>query len=263
MTLTASLPAVFKSRSQILHPMEIAVPAGQVLGVIGPNGAGKSTLLRSLAGIDKSHARWNSVPLSRDQIGYMPQAFQMNARLSVLEAVLMGKREALGWRVDLADLDAAAKVLSDLGLSHLESRSMDRLSGGQQQMVLVAQRLLRAPRLLILDEPTSALDLHHQLVILRHLKTYTQTRQAATVLALHDLTLAGRFCDKLLVLKDGATVAFGQTEDVLSRQCIAECWNVSVEVMQAKDGCPVIVPHEHRFPVQRERDERQLRASSE
>lgn len=244
MSLTAQLPLVFKGRTQILHAMTVKVPAGKVLGVIGPNGAGKSTLLRSLAGIDKSYALWNGLPLSRDQIGYMPQAFQMNARLSVLEAVLMGKREALGWRVDPADLDAAAKVLSDMGLSHLEDRSMDRLSGGQQQMVLVAQRLLRAPCLLILDEPTSALDLHHQLVILRHLKTYTQTMQAAAVIALHDLTLAGRFCDQLLLLKDGKAVVCGPKTDVLSEERITQCWNVSVEVMQAKDGCPVIVPHE-------------------
>jgi len=257
MTLSANLPAVFKGRCQILHPMEIGVPAGQMLGVIGPNGSGKSTLLRSLAGIDRLHADWNGVPLTRDQIGFMPQGFQMNARLTVLEAVLLGKREALGWRVAPADLEAANAVLSDLGLAHLEGRSMDRLSGGQQQMVLVAQRLLRAPCLLILDEPTSALDLHHQLVILRHLKTYTQSKQAATIMALHDLTLAGRFCDSLLVLKDGNAVAFGQTDDVLSRQCIAECWNVSVEVMQAKDGCPVIVPHEHGFGG-RERGESQL-----
>lgn len=247
MTLTANLPAVFKGRSQILHPTEIVVPAGQVLGVIGPNGAGKSTLLRSLAGIDRLHADWNGVPLPRDQIGYMPQGFQMNVRLSVLEAVLLGKREALGWRMAPGDLEAASNVLLDLGLSHLEDRSMDRLSGGQQQMVLVAQRLLRAPRLLVLDEPTSALDIHHQLVILRHLKTYTQERPATTIMALHDLTLAGRFCDSLLVLKDGKALAFGPPGDVMSRPCIAECWNVAVELMQAKDGCPVIVPHEHGF----------------
>ena len=249
MTLTAKLTSVFKGRTQILHPMTVTLPAGQVLGVIGPNGAGKSTLLRSLTGIDKPHAHWNGLPLPRAQIGYMPQAFQMNARLSVLEAVLLGKREALGWSVTSADLAAAAKVLSELGLSHLQGRSMDRLSGGQQQMVLVAQRLLRAPRLLILDEPTSALDLHHQLVILRHLKAYTQSRQAATIMALHDLTLAGRFCDQLLLVKDGKAVAFGPTQDVLSEQRIAECWDVSVEVMQAKDGCPVIVPHEHDLAV--------------
>lgn len=259
MSLTARLPSVQKGRRQILQAMTVTVPAGQVLGVIGPNGAGKSTLLRSLAGIDRSHALWDGVALSRDRIGYMPQACQMNARLSVLEAVLMGKRESLGWRVDPADLDAAAKVLSDLGLSHLEDRSMDRLSGGQQQMVLVAQRLLRAPRLLILDEPTSALDLHHQLVILRHLRTYAQTRQAAAILALHDLTLAGRFCDQLLVLKDGKAVQCGPKNDVLSEDRINDCWNVSVEVMQDRHGCPVIVPHEPDLSVDPERGAGRLR----
>lgn len=244
MSLSATLPPVFKGRTQILHQMQIAVPAGQVLGIIGPNGAGKSTLLRSLAGVDAPHAKWNGQSLPRAQIGYMPQAFQMNARLSVLEAVLLGKREALGWRIAAADLSAASRVLSDLGLAHLEGRSMDQLSGGQQQMVLVAQRILRAPRLLVLDEPTSALDLHHQLVILRHLATYTRTRQGAAVMALHDLTLAARFCDQLVVLKDGKVMTAGPAADVLSGQRIAECWDVSVEVLRAKDGCPVIVPHE-------------------
>ena len=244
MTLTANLPSVFKGRAQILHPVQMVVPAGLVLGVIGPNGAGKSTLLRSLAGIDSLHAKWSGQQLSREQIGYMPQAFQMNARLSVLEVVLLGKREALGWRVTPADLDAARTVLFDLGLTHLEGRTMDRLSGGQQQMVLLAQRILRAPQLLILDEPTSALDLHHQLLILRHLKTYTQTSQAVAVMALHDLTLAARFCDQLLLLKDGREVISGPTADVLSEQSIDDCWTVSVEVLHARDGCKVIVPHE-------------------
>ncbi len=242
--LGADLPSVFMGRTQILHPVQIVVPAGQVLGVIGPNGAGKSTLLRSLAGLDKPHAKWNGMPLPREQIGFMPQAFQMNARLSVLEAVLLGRREALGWRVAQADLEEAAHVLSYLGLSHLEGRSMDRLSGGQQQMVLVAQRVLRAPRLLVLDEPTSALDLHHQLLILRHLRTYAQTRQAVAVMALHDLTLAARFCDRLLLLKDGKEVMSGPTAEVLSEHRIDDCWTVSVEVLQARDGCKVIVPHE-------------------
>ena len=120
MTLTANLPSVFKDRVQILHPVQMVVPAGLVLGVIGPNGAGKSTLLRSLAGIDRLHAKWSGQQLSQEQIGYMPQAFQMNARLSVLEVVLLGRREALGWRVTAANLDAARTVLFDLGLTHLE-----------------------------------------------------------------------------------------------------------------------------------------------
>lgn len=242
MTLSAQLPPVFKGRAQILHPIRIDLPAGQVLGVIGPNGAGKSTLLRSLAG--GGHARWAGQDLVPAQVAYLPQAYHMNARLSVLETVLLGRREALGWRVTPQDLAAASAVLAELGLGHLEARSMDRLSGGQQQMVLVAQRLLRAPRLLVLDEPTSALDLHHQLVILRQLKTYARSRQAAAVMALHDLTLAARFCDRLLLVKDGRQIAQGPTADVLSEQRIGACWNVSVEVLLAQDGCPVIIPHE-------------------
>ena len=111
-------------------------------------------------------------------------------------------------------------------------------------MVLLAQRILRAPRLLILDEPTSALDLHHQLLVLRHLKTYAQTRQAVIVLALHDLSLAARFCDELIMLKDGREVISGPTADVLSKQSIDDCWTVSVELLHARDGYKVIVPHE-------------------
>ena len=243
MTLTANLPAVFKGRGQILHQMQITVPAGQVLGVIGPNGAGKSTLLRSLAGIDSLHAQWNGLQLTRDQIGYLPQAFQMNARLSVLETVLLGKREALGWRVPPADLEAANAVLTNLGLAHLEGHSMDRLSGGQQQMVLLAQRILRAPRLLVLDEPTSALDLHHQLVILRHLKSYAQDNNAVVALALHDLTLAARFCDQVLLIDKGQRLASGDNETVLTSQRIAQSWNISPEFLRTKDGFSVIVPH--------------------
>ena len=243
MTLTANLPSVFKDRVQILHPVQMVVPAGLVLGVIGPNGAGKSTLLRSLAGIDRLHAKWSGQQLSQEQIGYMPQAFQMNARLSVLEVVLLGRREAHGWRVTAANLDAARTVLFDLGLTHLEGRTMDRLSGGQQQMVLLAQRILRAPRLLILDEPTSALDLHHQLVIFRHLRAYARLNNAVVVLALHDLTLAARFCDQLLLIDKGKSLAHGDCDTVLTAERIAESWSISPELMRARDGSWVIVPH--------------------
>lgn len=243
MNLTANLPAVVKGRTQVLHPIQIAAQAGQVLGVIGPNGAGKSTLLRNLAGLETPYACWNGQLLSRDHIGYLPQTFHMNAQLSVLEAVLLGKREALGWRVPQADLTAAGAVLAELGLSHLAARSMDSLSGGQQQMVLLAQRVLRAPRLMVLDEPTSALDLHHQLGVLRHLKAYARREGAVVVMALHDLTLAARFCDRLLLLCKGQGMASGDCEAVLSSQMIAASWQISPEILRAKDGACVIVPH--------------------
>lgn len=112
-------------------------------------------------------------------------------------------------------------------------------------MVLGAQRMLRAPRHLVLDEPTSSLDLHHQLVILQQLKTYTREWQAIAVMALHDLTRGARFCDWLILVKGGCAIACRPTADILSGESIDDCWNVSAEVLHAIDGCAVIVLQEH------------------
>ncbi|MCB6178983.1 ABC transporter ATP-binding protein [Rhodobacter sp. Har01] len=245
MTLHASLPAVRKGRRTILHPLELTAEPGQMLGVIGPNGAGKSTLLRSLAGAEgpRPPTTWQGAPLPARRIAYMPQAFQISAGLTVLECVLLGRRETLGWHVLPADMAEAEAVLHRLGLSDLAPRGMDTLSGGQQQMVLLAQRLVRAPLLMVLDEPTSALDLHHQLAILRHLVGYARSARAVIVLALHDLTLAARFCDRLWLLHQGALVDSGPAARVLTARAIGQCWQVAPEILTGRDGHPVIVPH--------------------
>ena len=241
--LTAEIPAIIRGGVQILAPLSVVAHPGAVLGVIGPNGAGKSTALRALAGLQGPCAKWNGTPLPQPQIGYLPQVFHLDARLSVLEVVLLGKRESLGWRVASTDLRAAQAVLAGLNLSHLAARQIESLSGGQQQMVLLAQRLLRAPRLMVLDEPTSALDLHHQLAILRHLQAYARRTQSVIVMALHDLTLAARFCDQLILLRHGTQVAAGATDDVLTSPAISDCWQITAEILHSMDGCKVIVPH--------------------
>jgi iron complex transport system ATP-binding protein len=243
MSLIADIPAVRRGGVEILAPLRLAVNAGQVLGVIGPNGAGKSTALRGLAGLDKACLQWCGAALYQSQIGYLPQHFHLDARLCVLEVVLLGKREGLGWRVALADLQAAEAVLTALNLAHLAARRIDSLSGGQQQMVLLAQRLLRAPRLMVLDEPTSALDLHHQLAILHHLQSYARQSQSVVVMALHDLTLAARFCDQLALLKQGRLLAIGKTCDVLTCATVSDCWQIKAEILHGADGSMVVVPH--------------------
>ena len=110
-------------------------------------------------------------------------------------------------------------------------------------MILLAQRLLRAPRLMALDEPTSALDLHHQLVILRQMQTYARQTQSVVVMALHDLTLAARFCDQLVLLKQGKLVASGKTDEVLTSAIVSECWHIQAEILSGLDGCKVVIPH--------------------
>jgi iron complex transport system ATP-binding protein len=245
MTLLASLPDIRRGGVTILHALRITAAPGEMLGVIGPNGAGKSTLLGSLAGIGAERAQvdWQGNPLPLSGIGYLPQAFRIEAGLSVLECVLLGRREVLGWRIGRAEIAAAETVLAEVGLAHLAQRAIDTLSGGQQQMVLLAQRLLRAPALMVLDEPTSALDLHHQLAILRRTQAFARDRGAVVVMALHDLTLAARFCDRLILLKRGRVVGTGAPGAVLSADSIADCWQITPEILWTRDAAPVIVPH--------------------
>ena len=245
MTLQVGVPAIRKRRTTVLQALSLTAPAGRILGVIGPNGAGKSTLLRSIAGQGEAPARLalRGLPLARGAIGFLPQAFQVTARLTVTECVLLGRRETLGWHLATGDLADAAAVLDRLGLAGMADRELDSLSGGQQQMVLLAQRLLRRPVLMLLDEPTSALDLRHQLAILQHLRAYARDHGAVVILALHDLTLAARFCDRLLLLAGGRMVATGAAADVLTADRIGAAWGISPEILVSRDGAPVIVPH--------------------
>lgn len=243
--LTLEAIAVARGRRQVLAPLTAGFAPGQIVGVVGPNGAGKSTLLQALAGLLPHRGRmlWNGAALMPRQIGFLPQAFMVRAQLSVLECVLLGRREHLGWRVAECDRAAALAMLDRVGIAALAARRMDTLSGGQQQLVLLAQRLLREPVLLILDEPTSALDMHHQIAVLRHLQGHVRASGGLVLAALHDLTMAARFCDGLLMLCDGALVAGGPPDEVLTAEALARVYRITPEILRARDRGKVIVPH--------------------
>lgn len=231
-------------RRSVLRIDRLDLCAGGFIGVVGPNGAGKSTFLRALAGLlphggDKRlDGGW---PEAR-RIGFLPQNFAVQAALSVAECVLLGRREDLGWRVTPQDRAEVDRALARFGLSHLADRRMDALSGGQQQLILLAQRMSRAPRLLILDEPTSALDLHHQIEALTHLKQVAENG-VLVIAALHDLTLAGRFADRLVLIDEGRLRASGPARHVLSQPVLDPVYRIASEYLSDRCGNPVIVPH--------------------
>lgn len=245
MLIDIDLPTLSRGQSVILDATRLSIPAGQMLGVIGPNGAGKSTLLSAIAGQapEAVSLRRAGKPLTRHHIGHLPQNFTVRSTLTVLDAVLLGRREELGLRVPAAVLQAALDCLSDLGLSALAARPLNALSGGQQQRVLLAQRLFRRPQLLLLDEPTSALDLHHQLEVLTTLRDHARSTGVPVICALHDLTLAARFCDRLIVLAAGRIVADAPPAEVLSSDCIAQHWAIAPEILTCRTGRPVLVAH--------------------
>ena len=222
---------VCRGGRNIVSEVEMSLPGAAITGLVGPNGAGKSTVLAALAGAipKRGSVTIAGHPLDRDAISYLPQSHAVHSALSVLEVMLLGNRDRLGWRVYSRDLAAAEQVLARFAITDLACRGMDTLSGGQQQIVLLAQRIMRRPKVLLLDEPTSALDLHHQLSVLAILRSYARQAGAVLLAAIHDLNLASRECDRIAVLNHGRLQHFGKPCEVLTPACIGAVYRVETE----------------------------------
>lgn len=242
--LTLENLSVTRNRRRILDNIDCNLAAGQIIGVIGPNGAGKSTLLGAIAGT-VSHdgiIRFAGAPIDHAELGFMPQQAHVAADLTVMEVVLLGRHERLGWRVALDVLEAAGAILSEFGLADLAARKIRTLSGGQQQLVMLAQRLLREPRLLLLDEATSALDLAHQMRVFDLLRRYVMRTGALVLVAIHDLNLAARHTDGILMLGQGGLVGAGPFETVMTPATLREIYGVEAEFLTCRHGRLVILP---------------------
>lgn len=223
------------------------VPAGAVVGLLGANGAGKSTLLRALAGLQPASGQMmldGASLLDRSQsaqVGYLPQSLPQGSPLLAYEAVLSTLRAT---RPDLSLGEAEQRietVFSTLGLRDLALRKMAQLSGGQRQMIGLSQVLVRKPRLLLLDEPTSALDLRWQLAVLQAVRTLTADRGCLALIAIHDINLAARFCDRLMVLGGGGLIADAPPAEALTPAVLARAYAVEARVEPCSAGFPMVL----------------------
>lgn len=241
----------YKNSTNILENLNFEVKKGELLAILGPNGAGKTTLLKCLNAIHKPSGGTVLIQdtsvydLRPDDIakllGYVPQRVDA-ARLTVFDAILMGRKPHIKWRVrehDIKIVDAAIKRLS---LEKMSLRYIDRLSGGELQKVSIARALVQEPEVLLLDEPTSSLDLKNQLDILRMIKAVVCGHKVSAVLTMHDLNTALRFADKFLFLKDGRIMACCLPETV-TPEIIETVYDVPVEI-EIRNGKPVIHPIE-------------------
>lgn len=247
MTLTIDNLSAGYGDKLILQNVSIPnLQGGELVGLIGPNAAGKSTLFKTMAGLitpQSGSIHLRDVNLNqlkrRDRarrVAYLPQAVGYNALLTVFESVLLALKQTSGWRVKSDNLEQVADALDTLGLSHLANRGIADLSGGQAQMVAVAQTLVRAPDVILLDEPTSALDLHHQLSIMNSVRMETNRRKPIVIAALHDLNLAAKFCDRLVLLCDGRILADGAPEEILQMPELGETYRVAAELERTSRG---------------------------
>lgn len=222
----------------IIDGVSVDVADDRMVGLIGPNGSGKSTLLRCAAGLRRPHAgsvRLDDADLVRlprrgvaQRVTVVDQDAPTDVHLSVLEVVLLGRTPHLRALEPTRphDREVAAAALRRTGLSGMEHRAWPTLSGGERQRARLARALAQEPDVLLLDEPTNHLDIAHQLELLALIRDL----RIATLVALHDLNLAARFCDELVVLHHGRLVASGDPTAVLTPDLIRRVYDVECAI---------------------------------
>ena len=243
--------AVALGRRRVLAGASLAAGPGEMIAVVGPNGAGKSTLLRSMAGLLKplagsislggrELAGWHRAHLAR-AIAYLPQARAVHWPLTVENVVSLGRLPHGSGPGGLKDPDRAAVrgAMTAMDLLQLQSRPATELSGGELARVLVARALAQEAQVLLADEPTAGLDPGHQMALFGKLRRIAEEGRTIIV-ALHDLSLAARFCDRIVLLKDGRSVADGPPEAVLSSEWLAAAYGIEARLVRI-DGLPLVV----------------------
>lgn len=227
-----------------LRDLTLTAEPGEVLAIVGANGSGKSSLLRALAGLQRHDGKilWNGGAAPPGSIGYMPQDNAVHAALSAFEVVLLGRLRSLSLRVDPRDLDAAEAAMAETGIAALAARGIGELSGGERQLVMIAQVLAANPAVLLLDEPTSSLDIAHQLHVLALIREATWRRRLTTIAVLHDLNAAARFADRMALLHRGALVCCGPPAEILHPAALQTAFGVEVAIDAGSDGHPTVLP---------------------
>ena len=235
----------------VVDAVDLDVPRGQWVGLIGPNGAGKTTLLRALAGLVPHEGRiaLHDTPTTelgrRDWsrlVAVVPQEPVTPPWMTVAEYVLLGRTPHLGQlaRESTGDRSTVTRTLARLDLLDHRGRLLGTLSGGERQRVVVARALAQEASIVLLDEPTAALDIGHQQQALELLDTLRSESELTLVAAMHDLTLAAQYADRMVLLDAGQVEADGTPAEVLTQESIARHYDAHIRVVRIDDRLAVV-----------------------
>lgn len=238
----------------IIEGLDVTIHRGGITTIIGPNGCGKSTLLRALGrllptrrgsvilnGADIATLRTRDVAR---QVGILPQSPAAPEGLTVSDLVSRGRHPHQSWMQQWSGADEReiAAALALTGMHGLEDRPLDELSGGQRQRAWIAMTLAQETPILLLDEPTTFLDLAHAVDVLELVDRLNRELGRTVVMVLHDLNLAARYSDRIIVMKDGEVVASGAPADVITAGLLLEVFGLQARVLTDDDGALLVAP---------------------
>ncbi|MGD7070088.1 ABC transporter ATP-binding protein [Acetobacter sp. AAB5] len=256
--LIAQNLTVHYGRNTVLDDLTTpSFPHGRICALLGPNGSGKSTLLRAMSGLlpaqgtitlDGLQLTCMRLPERSQHCLYLPQALPAPVNITALEAMLAAKRvmpnkqaQRFADAPNEEDIKVSLSLLEQFSIAHLALRKLNELSGGQRQLIGLAQALGRQPQALLLDEPLSALDLHYQYAVTKLLTQITRANNLVTVMVLHDLNIALNLCDLVCVLHEGRIIASGPPAEVLTPALLRTVYRVEARIETTADN--------HRFIV--------------
>ena len=228
---------------QLLQPLDLQIPQGQVCGLIGHNGSGKSTLIKLLARQQSASggrilldgedlASYSSREFAR-RVAYLPQQPAATDQLTVRELVRFGRQpwHGLLGRFGPDDQRAVARAMALTQIEPYADRLVESLSGGERQRVWLAALIAQQTRYLLLDEPTSALDVAHQVEVLALIRQLSHELDLGVVLVLHDINMAARYCDRLVALREGALLRQGTPEELMTTATLADIYQLPMRVL--------------------------------
>ena len=246
-----NLAFAFGRGKKILDGLSFEAKDGEITAIVGANGVGKTTLVRAIMGfLEPGGEVWlggrnrRDIPFSEiaRKVGYLTQESAVQAALTVFEVILLGRLGHLGLKVDPAELDKVWDIMRTLKIDKLADKYYNELSGGQRRVVNIAQTVVKGPEVLILDEPTANLDMQNEIEMLELIRSYTRAKGTATLVILHDLTMACRYADRIVILKDGKVFKEGEPFEVFTEENIREAYGVNVNVILGENYRPVIQP---------------------
>ena len=236
-------------KQEILSDICFTAEAGECVGILGNNGVGKSTLITCINRIrvptagevlidGKSVQSMSRSELARS-VAYVAQKNEMS-QITVFDCVLLGRKPYIKWTVSQEDIDLCAAMIKRVGLEKLQLRSLDELSGGELQKVMLARALVQQPKVLLLDEPTSNLDPYNQYEMLSLVHHIAKEQGITVLIIIHDLNLALRYCDKFYFLKGGRGFCYG-SEEIVNRETVETVYGISAQVLTVSGRKIVII----------------------